>query len=246
MSKAPLMPMATAVWLVENTSLTFKQIAEFCKMHEVEIQGIADGEVAKGIVGYNPIISGQLTEDELKMSSADSNRPLNIIDEVLEIKNTDNKIKKYIPLSKRQDKPDSALWLIKNHQILKDSQIARLVGITKNSVTSIRNKSYWNYNSLNAKDPVAMGLFTQKDLLEAITKAEKRILKDSQIAKLVGVTKNSVTSIRNKSYWNYNNLSPKDPVALNLFTQKDLIDAIEKAQRRIKREQKQKEKLKQV
>ena len=180
MSKAPLMPMATAVWLVENTSLTFKQIAEFCKLHEVEIQGIADGEVAKGIVGYNPIISGQLTEDELKMSSADSNRPLNIIDEVLEIKNTDNKIKKYIPLSKRQDKPDSALWLIKNHQILKDSQIARLVGITKNSVTSIRNKSYWNYNSLNAKDPVAMGLFTQKDLLEAITKAEKRILKEKK------------------------------------------------------------------
>ena len=180
MSKAPLMPMATAVWLVENTSLTFKQIAEFCKLHEVEIQGIADGEVTKGIVGYNPIISGQLTEDELKMSSADSNRPLNIIDEVLEIKNTDNKIKKYIPLSKRQDKPDSALWLIKNHQILKDSQIARLVGITKNSVTSIRNKSYWNYNSLNAKDPVAMGLFTQKDLLEAIAKAEKRILKEKK------------------------------------------------------------------
>ena len=180
MSKAPLMPMATAVWLVENTSLTFKQIAEFCKLHEVEIQGIADGEVAKGIVGYNPIISGQLTEDELKMSSEDSTRPLNIIDDVLEIKNTDNKIKKYIPLSKRQDKPDSALWLIKNHQILKDSQIARLVGITKNSVTSIRNKSYWTYNSLNAKDPVAMGLFTQKDLLEAIAKAEKRILKEKK------------------------------------------------------------------
>ena len=180
MSKAPLMPMATAVWIVENTSLTFKQIAEFCKLHEVEIQGIADGEVAKGIVGYNPIISGQLTEDELKMSSEDSNRPLNIVDEELEIKNTDNKIKKYIPLSKRQDKPDSALWLIKNHQILKDSQIARLVGITTNSVSSIRNKSYWNYNSLNAKDPVAMGLFTQRNLLEAISKAEKRILKEKK------------------------------------------------------------------
>ena len=180
MSKAPLMPMATAVWLVENTALTFKQIAEFCKLHEVEIQGIADGEVAKGIVGYNPIISGQLTEEELKMSSKDANRPLNIIDEKIDIKKSDNKIKKYIPLSKRQDKPDSALWLIKNHQILKDSQIARLVGITKNSVTSIRNKSYWNYNSLNAKDPVAMGLFTQKDLLEAISKAERRILREKK------------------------------------------------------------------
>ena len=180
MSKAPLMPMATAVWLVENTSLTFKQIADFCKLHEVEIQGIADGEVAKGIVGYNPIISGQLTEEEIKLSSSDGNRPLNIIDEEIEVKNTENKIKKYVPLSKRQDKPDSALWLLKNHSMLKDSQIAKLIGITKNSVSSIRNKSYWNYNSLNAKDPVAMGLFTQKDLLAAIEKAERRVLKEKK------------------------------------------------------------------
>ena len=180
MSKAPLMPMATAVWLVENTSLTFKQIADFCKLHEVEIQGIADGEVAKGIVGYNPIISGQLTEEEIKLSSSDGNRPLNIIDEEIELKNTENKIKKYVPLSKRQDKPDSALWLLKNHSMLKDSQIAKLIGITKNSVSSIRNKSYWNYNSLNAKDPVAMGLFTQKDLLAAIEKAERRVLKEKK------------------------------------------------------------------
>ena len=174
------MPIATAVWLVENTTLTFKQIANFCKLHEVEIQGIADGEVAKGIVGYNPIISGQLTEEEIKLSSLDDNRPLNIIDEEIEVKNTENKIKKYVPLSKRQDKPDSALWLLKNHSMLKDSQIAKLIGITKNSVSSIRNKSYWNYNSLNAKDPVAMGLFTQKDLLAAIEKAERRVLKEKK------------------------------------------------------------------
>ena len=180
MSNAPLMPMATAVWLVENTSLTFKQIADFCKLHEVEIQGIADGEVAKGIVGYNPIISGQLTNEEIKLSSDDQNRPLNIIDLDVEIKNSDNKIKKYVPLSKRQDKPDSALWLLKNHSILKDSQIAKLVGVTKNSVSSIRNKSYWNYNSLNAKDPVAMGLFSQKDLLTAIEKAERRVIREKK------------------------------------------------------------------
>ena len=180
MSKAPLMPMATAVWLVENTSLTFKQIADFCKLHEVEVQGIADGEVAKGIVGYNPIISGQLTSEEIKLSSDDEHRALNIIDEEVEVKNFENKIKKYIPLSKRQDKPDSALWLIKNHSVLKDSQIAKLVGVTTNSVTSIRNKSYWNYNSLNAKDPVAMGLFSQKDLLNAIEKAERRINKEKK------------------------------------------------------------------
>ena len=180
MSKAPLMPMATAVWLVENTTLTFKQIAEFCKMHEVEIQGIADGEVAKGIVGYNPIISGQLTDEEIKLSSKDINRPLNIIDDEIEVKKNDSKIKKYVPLSKRQDKPDSALWLLKNHSQLKDSQIAKLVGVTKASVPSIRNKSYWNYNSLTAKDPVAMGLFTQIDLLKAIEKAERRILKEKK------------------------------------------------------------------
>ena len=180
MSKAPLMPMATAVWLVENTSLTFKQIADFCKLHEVEVQGIADGEVAKGIVGYNPIISGQLTNEEIKLSTDNINRPLNIIHEEVEIKNSENKIKKYIPLSKRQDKPDSALWLLKNHAILKDSQIAKLVGVTKNSVSSIRNKSYWNYNSLNAKDPVAMGLFTQKDLLSALEKAERRKAKEKK------------------------------------------------------------------
>ena len=180
MSGAPLMPMATAVWLVENTSLTFKQIANFCKLHEVEIQGIADGEVAKGIVGYNPIIAGQLTKEEIKLSSQDSNRPLNIQINEIEINSDNKKIKKYIPLSKRQDKPDSALWLIKQHSNLKDSQIAKLVGITKNSATAIRNKSYWNYNSLNAKDPVAMGLFTQKDLIEAIEKAERRILREKK------------------------------------------------------------------
>jgi len=186
MANVPLMPMATAVWLVENTTLTFKQIAEFCNLHEVEIQGIADGEVAKGIMAYNPIISGQLTREEIELSSSDENRPLQLNSTDIEISNTDKKVKKYIPLSKRQDKPDAALWLIKNHSKLKDSQIAKLVGITKNSVTSIRNKNYWNYNSLNPKDPVAMNLFSQKVLIEAIEKADRRIkreLKDKEKAK---------------------------------------------------------------
>ena len=181
MSNAPLMPMATAVWLVENTTLTFKQIADFCKLHEVEIQGIADGEVAKGIVGYNPIMSGQRTREEINLSSEDANRTLNLKTNDVEIENTDKKIKKYVPLSKRQDKPDSALWLIKQHSILKDSQIAKLVGVTKNSVTAIRNKSYWNFNNLNAKDPVAMGLFSQKELVDAIEKAERRINREKKI-----------------------------------------------------------------
>ena len=180
MSNAPLMPMATAVWLVENTTLTFKQIADFCKLHEVEVQGIADGEVAKGIKAYNPIISGQLSREEIELSSKDQNRSLQIKSNDIEIANSKKNIKKYIPLSKRQDKPDSALWLLKHHNILKDSQIAKLVGVTKNSVSSIRNKSYWNYNNLNAKDPVALNLFTQKELVEAIEKAERRIKREKK------------------------------------------------------------------
>jgi len=180
MSNVPLMPMATAVWLVENTTLTFKQISNFCNLHEVEIQGIADGEVAKGIKGYNPIISGQLTREEIELSSKDENRPLQIKSIDIEISHTEKKAKKYIPLSKRQDKPNSALWLIRQHNILKDSQIAKLVGITKNSVSSIRNKSYWNYNSLNPKDPVALNLFSQKNLIEALEKAERRINREKK------------------------------------------------------------------
>ena len=180
MSNAPLMPMATAVWLVDNTTLSFKQIAEFCSLHEVEVQGIADGEVAKGIKGYNPIISGQLTREEIELSSKDTDRPLQIKSTDVEVASDEKKVKRYIPLSKRQDKPDSALWLIRQHNMLKDSQIAKLVGITKNSVTSIRNKSYWNYNNLNPKDPVALNLFSQKDLVDALEKAERRIKREKK------------------------------------------------------------------
>ena len=178
MKNTPLMPMATAIWLVENTALTFKQIANFCNMHEVEIQGIADGEVGKGIIAYNPIISGQLTREEIDLSSKDHSRSLNLKSMDIEISNNEKKVKKYIPLSKRQDKPDSALWLVKYYPQLKDSQIARLVGITKNSVEAIRNKSYWNYNNLNPKDPISMSLFTQKELIEAKEKAERRIKRE--------------------------------------------------------------------
>ena len=168
------MPVATAMWLVENTSLTFKQIADFCNLHEVEVQGIADGDVGKGIVAYNPIMSGQLTREEIELSSKDQSRPLSLKSDIVEISENKKKIKKYIPLSKRQDKPDSALWLLKQYPNLKDSQIARLVGITKNSVVAIRKKNYWNFNNLNPKDPVAIGLFSQKDLIEAVEKAQRR------------------------------------------------------------------------
>ena len=191
MSKPPLMPMATALWLVENTTLTFKQIAEFCNMHEVEIQGIADGEVGKGIVAYNPIMSGQLTRDEIELSSKDESRPLNLKTDDIDFEVEEKKIKKYVPLSKRQDKPDAALWLIKQHTTLKDSQISKLVGITKNSVSSIRNKNYWNYNNLNPKDPVAMGLFNQKDLILALEKAERRIKREKKIKEKLNLSTNN-------------------------------------------------------
>ena len=191
MPKSPLMPMATALWLVENTTLTFKQIAKFCNMHEVEIQGIADGEVGKGIVAYNPIMSGQLTRDEIELSSKDENRPLNLKNDHIDVEVEEKKIKKYVPLSKRQDKPDAALWLIKQHTTLKDSQISKLVGITKNSVSSIRNKNYWNYNNLNPKDPVAMGLFNQKDLILALEKAERRIKREKKIKEKLNLSTNN-------------------------------------------------------
>ena len=194
MSNVPLMPMATAVWLVDNTTLSFKQIADFCNLHEVEVQGIADGEVAKGIKGYNPLISGQLTREEIDLSSKDINRPLNIKSSDVEVSANEKKIKKYIPLSKRQDKPDSALWLIKQHSILKDSQIAKLVGVTRNSVTSIRNKSYWNYNNLNPKDPVALNLFSQKDLLDAIDKAERRISREKKQKEKAKLSSNPINN----------------------------------------------------
>ena len=191
MSKPPLMPMATALWLVENTTLTFRQIAEFCNMHEVEIQGIADGEVGKGIVAYNPIMSGQLTRDEIELSSKDENRPLNLKNDHIDVEVEEKKIKKYVPLSKRKDKTDAALWLIKQHTTLKDSQISKLVGITKNSVSSIINKNYWNYNNLNPKDPVAMGLFNQKDLILALEKAERRIKREKKIKEKLNLSTNN-------------------------------------------------------
>ena len=180
MSKAPLMPMATAVWLVENTTLTFKQIANFCNIHEVEVQGIADGEVAKGIVGYNPIISGQLTKEEIELSSKDNSRPLNLTVQDIEISNDEKKIKKYVPLSKRQDRPEAVLWLTKNYPQLSDGQIAKLVGSTKNTVSLIRGKNYWNSQNLSSKDPVVSNLCSQIDIQKAVEKADRRIARQKK------------------------------------------------------------------
>ena len=180
MSNAPFMPKATAVWLVENTTLTFKQIANFCNLHEVEVQGIADGEVAKGIKAYNPIIAGQLTREEIELSSKDSYRPLQLLVKKLDISTKERKKPKYTPISKRQDRPDSILWLIKNHPELLDTQIAKLIGTTKNTVVSIKKRTYWNFNNLSPKDPIAINLCSQLDLENALVKAKKRIKREEK------------------------------------------------------------------
>ena len=176
MSDKPFMPKATAVWLVENTKISFKQIADFCDLHELEVKGIADGDVAKGIKAYNPILAGQLTREEIESSSKDVNRPLTLNKKILDIK-SEKKVKKYVALSKRQDRPEAVLWLAKNCPQLSDGQIVKLMGSTKNTVSSIRNKNYWNSSNLSPKDPVVSNLCTQIEIKNAIDKAERKIAK---------------------------------------------------------------------
>ncbi len=174
MSDKPFMPKATAVWLVENTKISFKQIADFCGLHELEIKGIANGDVAKGIKAYNPILAGQLTREEIENASKDVSKALVLNKKTLDI-STERKKPRYVPLSKRQDRPDAVLWLIKNYPQLNDGQIGKLIGSTKNTVTLIRNKGYWNSSNLSAKDPVVSNLCSQIDIKNAADKADRRI-----------------------------------------------------------------------
>ena len=170
----PLMPKATAIWLVENTALTFKQIADFCGMHELEIKGIADGEVGMGIKGLNPISTNQLTKEEIDKAANDPEHSLELIQNEITIQTErDPKQKKYTPLSKRQERPDAISWLLRSHPELKDSQVAKLVGSTKNMVVSIKNKTNWNMSNIRPQDPVGLGLCKQVDLDEALEKAER-------------------------------------------------------------------------
>ena len=174
MKDIPLMPRATAVWLVENTTITFKQIADFCNLHELEVKGIADGDVAKGIKAYNPILAGQLTREEIEASSKDTNRPLKLAKKLIDIRSKEKKRPKYTPISKRQNRPDTIYWLVKNYPNLSDGQISKIVGTTKNTISSIRNRTYWNFQNLSPRDPVALGLCSQADLQKAIDKANRK------------------------------------------------------------------------
>ena len=182
MSNGPFMPKATAVWLVENTTLSFKQIANFCNLHELEVKGIADGDVAKGIKAYNPILAGQLTRDEINLCSKNHERPLNLSKKNQEIVvSNERKKSKYTPISKRKDRPDAVLWLVKNFPQLSDGQIAKMVGSTKGTVALIRNRTYWNFSSLSAKDPVILGLCSQLQFEKAIGKADRRVKREKKL-----------------------------------------------------------------
>ena len=183
MSETPFMPKATAVWLVEITTLTFKQIANFCKLHELEIKGIADGDVAKGIKAYNPILAGQLTREEIDLCSKNPEKILSLVKRIEEVEIKERKKPKYTPLSKRQDRPDAILWLVKNYPELTDGQISILVGSTKGTVSLIRKRSYWNFSNLKARDPVILALCTQEIFEKALAKA-KRIVEREKKGKL--------------------------------------------------------------
>ena len=175
MSRTPLMPKATAVWLVENTSLSFEQIAEFCGLHNLEVKGIADGDVAQGIKGMDPISSGQLTREEIKRCEADPEARLRLATSKVEIPVMKRKRgPRYTPVSRRQDRPNAVLWLLKNHPELKDSQIIRLVGTTKPTIAAIRDREHWNSSNLQPQDPVTLGLCSQIDLDAEVAKGAKR------------------------------------------------------------------------
>lgn len=181
-----LMPKATAVWLIENTALSFDQIGAFCGLHPLEVQGIADGEVAIGIVGQDPTANGQLTAEEIKRCEADTTANLKMAKSDIPQPLTRTKGPRYTPVSKRQDKPDAVAWLIRHHPELSDAQVSRLIGTTKQTIAAIRDRSHWNTANLRPRDPVLLGLCTQTDLNAAILKARKAAGKPATLDPLPG------------------------------------------------------------
>ena len=174
MATTPLMPKATAVWLVENTALSFDQIADFCKLHPLEVKAIADGDAAQGIKGLDPVLTGQLTREEIEKAEADHDIRLHM--SVPKVRLPEQKKKKgprYTPVSRRQDRPNAILWLVRNHPELKDAQIMRLVGTTKSTIAGIRERTHWNAAQLQPLDPVTLGLCTQIDLDFEVQRAAK-------------------------------------------------------------------------
>jgi hypothetical protein len=173
MSSPLLMPKATAVWLVDNTALTFEQIAQFCNLHPLEVRAIADGESAQGIKGLDPIMNGQLSRDEIAAAEADPERKLKLSEPKVRVPESKRKGPRYTPLSKRQDRPNAILWLVRNHPELKDAQISRLVGTTKSTIEQIRERTHWNSANLQPLDPVTLGLCSQIDLDLEVQRASR-------------------------------------------------------------------------
>ena len=183
MTRSPLMPKATAVWLVDNTSLTFEQIAEFCELHVLEVKGIADGDVAHGIKGMDPISSGQLTRDEITKAQEDSKYRLKLSEPKVDIPEVKTKKgPRYTPVSRRQDRPNAILWLVRNHPEMRDSQVMRLVGTTKPTIHAIRERTHWNSANLQPMDPVTLGLCSQTDLDTEVQRAARRLEREQKEA----------------------------------------------------------------
>src|SRR6195256_1291528 len=174
MTTAPLMPKATAVWLVENTALSFDQVAEFCKLPPLEVKAIADGDAAQGIKGLDPILTGQLSRDEIEKGVTDPHYRLKLLEPKVRLPEPKRKKgPRYTPVSRRQDPPNAILWLVRNHPELKESQIMRLVGTTKSTIQAIRERTHWNASQLQPLDPVTLGLCTQIDLDFEVHRANK-------------------------------------------------------------------------
>lgn len=173
----PLMPKATAVWLIEKTALSFNQIAEFCGMHPLEVQAIADGEVAQSIIGYDPVANGQLTKEEITRCEADPNRKLKLSPSRMQIAKR-SKGARYTPVSKRNDRPDAIAFLLRNFPQLSEQQIVKLLGTTKDTIAKVRDKQHWNSPNIKPRDPVILGLCSQMDLNSAVAAANERIAKD--------------------------------------------------------------------
>jgi hypothetical protein len=172
-STQPLMPKATAVWLVENTALSFDQIADFCKLHPLEVKAIADGEAAQTIKGLDPVLTGQLTREDIARAESNPNARLKVAEPKVRAPAPKHKGPRYTPVSRRQDRPNAILWLLRNHPELKDAQIMRLVGTTKPTIESIRNRTHWNANNLQPMDPVTLGLCSQIDLDFEVERASR-------------------------------------------------------------------------
>lgn len=173
MASTPLMPKATAVWLIDNTTMSFEQIAAFCRLHPLEVKAVADGEAAQGIKGVDPVLTGQLTREEIEKAEADPNYRMKLLEPKVRVPETRRRGPRYTPVSKRQDRPNAILWLVRNHPELRDSQIMRLVGTTKPTIQSIRDRTHWNAANLTPTDPVTLGLCTQLELDMEVRKAAK-------------------------------------------------------------------------